>query len=147
MILYGSWIAQPLTLRHKIAAQFNIKKTGPTEVVANEVTRDGYNLKDIESALTIEALQAYLSSTETDHVKLWNMTLDKIEGKTPVVVDNFVVLKPIDEKIAGMTEEEYKIYTTAKLTDGNGVVHEVQMGPATKKEYLKKNAKKIKKTK
>lgn len=114
MILYHSWTLLPMSLRIKIAEQFGIKKLGSTEVVGNEVKSDGFKLKDIEDGLSVENLQKYLETIETDHIKLWNDMLDKMEGKTLVVVDNFVVLKPIATEAPPKTNEKKKRGRPAK---------------------------------
>ena len=87
MILYYQWAELSLATRVKIAGQFGIKKTGPTEVFANTIKSDGYAIKDIEMALTIPALQKFLGTTETDHTLLWNCMVDKIEGREMKIVD------------------------------------------------------------
>ena len=87
--MYHAWMNLPLTTRYEIASQFGIIKKNPTHVFDNVVKDDGFIIKDIEEALTIDALQKYLGNTETDHTLLWNMTLDKIEGR-----DQMVVLTP-----------------------------------------------------
>lgn len=87
MILFSQWLSLPLPTRHKIASQFNITKKGPTHVVDNVVKDDGYAIKDIESALTMDSLQKYLGTTEQNLTVLWNYLVDKIEGRNIVLVD------------------------------------------------------------
>lgn len=83
--LYSTWIKLPIETRIKIAGIFNIPKQGPTHVFNNEIQSDGYSIKEIESALTIPALQGYLGSQETDMLKLWTMLVDKVEGRVTEV--------------------------------------------------------------
>jgi hypothetical protein len=78
MILYSSWIQLPLPTRHIIASHFNITKRGPTEVFDNQIKSDGYAVKEIESALSMEAMQKFTGSTLTDMLELWNLTLLKV---------------------------------------------------------------------
>ena len=97
MFLYSSWASLSLATRNKIAETFGIKKTGPTEVFANTIKSDGYAIKDIETVLTLSALQKYLGTTETDHTVLWNYLVDKIEGKNIQIVDTPVTIKVYNE--------------------------------------------------
>lgn len=85
MFLYAQWLNTPLHTRQKVAKQFGITKKHATEVVNNTVKNDGYLIGDIEEALTISALQNYLETEEREHMILWNMLMDKVEGKTIAV--------------------------------------------------------------
>lgn len=86
MILYGAWTRLPIQTRNAIAVNFGILKKGSTEVFNNEIKSDGYSLADIESKLTVTALQAFLSSGETDIIQLWEKLIARIEGREPVIV-------------------------------------------------------------
>ncbi len=90
IILYGAWLQLPIMTRIKIASEFGFKKTGATHVVGNEVQNDGYAVKDIEKALTIENMQKYTELTTTDVSILWNKMIDKAEGRVVKLAD----LKP-----------------------------------------------------
>lgn len=81
MFLYSHWCALSITTRHKLASEFGIIKKGSTEVFDNQIKHDGYVIKDIESALTLDAIQKYLGTTETDLQILWGWLVDKIEGR------------------------------------------------------------------
>lgn len=81
MILYSKWLALPLATRHKLAEQFNITKTGYTQVNSNVVTHDGYDVHDIESAMTVPAMQIYLDSDDDNVNLLFTLTVDKVEGR------------------------------------------------------------------
>lgn len=85
MILYHQWLNVPLHTRIKIAEQFGIVKKGSTHVVGNEIQSDGYLIKDVETALSKEALQTYLNTPEQDHAVLFNMLVYRMEGGAPVL--------------------------------------------------------------
>lgn len=89
LFLYSKWLGLPISTRIKIAGQFNIQKRGSTEVVDNHIKSDGYNIKEIEEALNIDAIQNYLGVQETDMMTLWMWLIDKIEGRelTQVNID------------------------------------------------------------
>lgn len=98
MILYSQWKQLPLPIRHKIAIQFNIGKTKPTHVSNNEIVDDGYELKNIESQLTVANLQTYLGSTETDLTILWIDLVNHMTGKTRVA-------EPVSGQAISLPEE------------------------------------------
>lgn len=78
---YSAWIELPLNTRHKICEVLGIKKIRPTHVSSNKVVDDGYNIKDIETALSLQNLQDYLGTTINDIDTLWTLLIDKVEGK------------------------------------------------------------------
>ncbi len=82
ILLYSSWLRLPINTRHAIARDFNIPKKGATEVVSNEIVRDGFNVNDLENALTIEAIQKYVGTQLTDIHVLWENMVLKAEGKS-----------------------------------------------------------------
>lgn len=94
MFLYSVWLQLSTTTKIKLAKEFNISKTGSTHVVNNEVQNDGFLLKDIEGAITRTSLQKYLNVPEEDMTTLWNMLINKIEGKveeTPLVLSSNII--------------------------------------------------------
>ena len=102
MILYSQWINLPLSTRYKIASEFGIPKKNPTHVVDNVVKDDGYLIKDIESAITMNSLQKYFNTAETDLTVLWFYLVDKMEGKNVQLMDNTIpvqVVKKVEEII------------------------------------------------
>ena len=94
MLLYSSWLQLPIKVRHKIAAQFNIPKRFPTEVVDNQIKNDGYPIKEIEERLNLVSLQMYLETKETDMSRLWVWMVEKIDGK-PLTQFDIDTTKPI----------------------------------------------------
>lgn len=84
MLPYSNWLKLSISTRHKLAHIFKIPKTGATEVVSNEVVRDGYSIHDIEAAITKDALQYYLGSTQDNFMYLWEDTINKLEGNPAV---------------------------------------------------------------
>jgi hypothetical protein len=107
MILYSQWLALPIHTRIKIADQFGILKKGSTHVVNNEVQSDGYLIKEVESALSIEALQAYTGTTIKDHAGLFDLLVAKIEGRLEV-------LPPAEAEQFKIEAEERKVATKPK---------------------------------
>lgn len=81
MILYSRWCALSLPTRHTIAKEFGIIKKGATEVASNTIKHDGFMVQDIESALTVESMQRYLQCLNDDMGFLFNLVVDKVEGR------------------------------------------------------------------
>jgi len=91
MILYSKWLELSLSTRAKIAEIFGIEKKAPTHVENNRVVSDGYLIKDIETALNVEALQKYLESNETDLAKLFFILVETIENRLVKPIPNPVI--------------------------------------------------------
>lgn len=81
MLQYSKWMSLSLPTRIKIANHFGIPKLRSTHVSNDVVIDDGYNVKDIENALTIEALQNHLNSVEDDFNILLVLFIDVLEGR------------------------------------------------------------------
>lgn len=103
-ISYSRWIDLSGETRVKIADALGIPKMRSTHVSDNKVVDDGYNLKDIENALSVPSLQTYLGSTETDVFKLFQMIVDKMEGRWKPAVE----ITKVDDKIVAVPVEEVK---------------------------------------
>lgn len=83
MFLYSKWLETPIQVRNKIAEQFGIIKKGPTEVFNNTIRNDGYDLKDIENALTLPTLQNYLGTDMDDLSVLFDYLVQRIQHGAP----------------------------------------------------------------
>ncbi len=70
-----------LPTRAVLAKEFGITKVGPTHVVNNTIESDGYKIEDVERALNMDAIQAYLQSEETDMNILWDNMVAQAEGR------------------------------------------------------------------
>lgn len=104
MFLYSRWCDLDISIRNKIANNFNIQKKNSTHVVDNVIQNDGYVVKDIEEALNIDAIQKYVGRSETDMAVLWDLLIAKIEGNT---ISTYVeVLEKANE--SPEFKEEYK---------------------------------------
>lgn len=81
MINYMTWLKTPLITRVKIAQQFGIAKLRSTHVSNDVVVDDGYNIADVERAMSVEAMQLFTESKEKNVLVLFQMVVDKLEGK------------------------------------------------------------------
>lgn len=93
MIFYSQWLNLPINTRHKIASEFGVAKKLPTHVQDNVIVSDGYNVKDVESALSIGALQHYLNVDSEDINILWNELVFRIENPDVPIIQIDEVLQ------------------------------------------------------
>lgn len=85
MFAYTLWLNLSLATRNKIAKEFNIAKTSSIEVVDNYVKSDGFRVHDVENALTVQSLQSFLGTEESDMAVLWVEMVKKIESVVDVI--------------------------------------------------------------
>jgi hypothetical protein len=103
MFLYSHWLKLPITTRIKIADKFKIEKKGSTHVFNNMIQTDGFNIRDVEEALSVTAMQEFIGDCqETDSDKLWTMFIDKMEGKLPIETTEKLILK---DEMKAMAED------------------------------------------
>ena len=107
MFSYSLWRSLELPARIKIANDLGIKKIGPTHVRDNVVESDGYVIGDVEKALNVDALQAYLQTDKIDLATLFNMLVKNARGEEvkPVVE---AVIEPVKEEIKEEVKETVK---------------------------------------
>ncbi len=99
VILYSRWLHLSITTRHKIAEAFGIIKKGSTEVYSNTIKHDGYDVHDIEAILTIEAMQNFLQCQNDDVGFVFNLLVDKFEGR------ELIGLIPIETPKSGLLSQ------------------------------------------
>lgn len=101
MILYSQWMRLPINIRHKIANDLGIPKKSPTHVQDNVIVSDGYNIQDVEDALTVDRLQIYLGvgTQETNINTLWEMLVNPQTHESNVITDVPVI--DVSKKKAG----------------------------------------------
>ncbi len=94
MFLYSHWLKLPITTRIKIANKFGIEKKGSTHVFNNVIQTDGFNIRDIEEALNVTAMQDFIGDcSETNPEKLWLIFIDKMEGKSIIETTEKLIIK------------------------------------------------------
>lgn len=107
MFFYSKWCALSLPTRIKIAEIFGIPKKGSTEVFNNTIKSDGYEIKDIESKLTMSALQILLATDMDDLSVLFDIMVQKVETGEVLAFSGGSIDGPIVPQIplAQATEE------------------------------------------
>ena len=77
------WLQLTQSLREEVAKLFSIPLTGVRKVEYKDkpvIVSDGRTYEDL-SVVTVNKMQTYLDSSETDFNKLFQMVIAKIEGK------------------------------------------------------------------
>lgn len=104
LLPFSIWMKTPLGTRIKIAQEFGITKHRATHVADNQVIDDGYNMVEIEKALSVEKLQNFLHSSELEITILFQNLVDVMEGKVAILVNQviepevLVVESPLNEE-------------------------------------------------
>lgn len=100
MFLYSKWLSLDLPTRMKVAEIFGIVKRGSTHVVNDRIQSDGYNVEEVEAALTPDVLRKYMMSNEKDPEVLWDAFIARISGTED---QGDIPLAPVVEKKATMS--------------------------------------------
>jgi hypothetical protein len=106
MFLYSKWISLPINTRHLIAKEFGIPKKGSTHVQNNKIVSDGYDIKDIEEKLNVDAIQAYLEvpADVTDMKVLFDELVFRIENPN----EGIIAVSEYIQATTEVTQEEVK---------------------------------------
>jgi hypothetical protein len=85
------WLRLPRDVREHLVTIFKIGKSGVSEVKDMEVVSDGRTDEDL-SVITLEAMNKYIGSVETDFDKAWDITVSKAiyELHPPVAINGVV---------------------------------------------------------
>lgn len=75
-----AWVSLPNEVRYRIRAIFNIPRSSNTVVNDGAIETDGTTYEDFK-ALTIEKMQEYLGSTDTDFHKLFDEVVAKVNDE------------------------------------------------------------------
>lgn len=83
------WLKLSQETRSKIAKEFQLNKSGHSEVVDNQVVSDGYSVFDLQG-ITLEKLKAFTNNTSDDFYFQFTKVVNWFEPKleTSVVLDN-----------------------------------------------------------
>jgi hypothetical protein len=101
-----NWVSLDQITREKLRELFNVRRSTMTVVEDQKLKCDGSTYEDL-SVITSEAMQNYLETQETDFIKLFASTLDKLNGKyVPEVkpVEAPPEFKPVEKEIVGNPE-------------------------------------------
>jgi len=95
------WLKLPMEMRIKLRDVFKVPKSQGSWVENNEVRSDGHTHQDLQSAITVEAMQNYTGSKDTDFLTLFHLTLNQAEQELIEIVP--VVEKP--DPVTALLEE------------------------------------------
>lgn len=108
MFLYSLWLELPFVTRIQLADAFGIPKKGATEVFSNSIIKDGYDIKDIEAKLSMEAMQDFLGLVDggDDMNELFKLVVEKVTyvPPAPVVAQEVVVKTTVTETVTRPVE-------------------------------------------
>lgn len=96
------WLKLSIPTRSLMIGQFNIPKSGFTHVQDGQILTDGYTEQDLQ-VVTVERLQEYLDSKETDFYKLLSKTVEKLESEA--MMKEAEKLTMPQEVVEGVKEE------------------------------------------
>lgn len=76
------WLELPQSTRVKLASDFNLVRSGSSEVIDHRVVSDGYTFRDLQK-ISVELMRSYLNITsdESDFYKLFKLVLQSYETK------------------------------------------------------------------
>ncbi len=80
MVNYFYWLEKPWETRLKLAEAFELKRVAGTVVENGRVVSDGFSQEEIYKALTIEKMQEFTGSDETNPVKLFDLCVEKVSN-------------------------------------------------------------------
>lgn len=107
-ISYSKWLSAPLYQRAKIAQEFGIAKVRPTHVSDNKVVDDGYDLHTVESSLSVEAMQSFLKTTETDANILLENLFNWADGKYEIEEEKEEIIAILPPEDVAQFNKEYE---------------------------------------
>ncbi len=97
------WLKLPMDTRIKLREIFNIPKSQGVVLEDNVVKSDGTTYEDLQ-AVTVEAMQEFLSSTEQDFVELFHNVIGRLDDEVEASIDEDNDIDPqqllIDEWVA-----------------------------------------------
>ncbi len=81
------WMQLEKPVREHLAKQFNLKRTGVSEIRDQELISDGYSVEDLK-AFNLGSMGTYVGSEQTDMLHAWLVTCSKarFELNPPVQV-------------------------------------------------------------
>lgn len=119
------WMLLDKQIRNHLVKVFEIPRTGITEIINQDVVRDGFSFDDLK-AITLEKMTAYIGSEET-FPRGWEITCSKAKGEVypPMFIKQPEVIpmadEPRDEQVQTLSQspvedldKELKAQTTTQ---------------------------------
>src|SRR5260221_13380946 len=94
------WLQLSWDVKYKLSSIFNFAPNGVRHVVDNQLVEDGFLASDL-AVVDEPRLQTYLGSKETDFMKLWRATIEKVTKEMQLS------LPKLSEEEAKQFNEEY----------------------------------------
>jgi hypothetical protein len=81
-------------------------------VANDQILDDGYDVRDIEKVMSLSSLQEYTGNNSNDILMLYELMLDKVEGKLPPVIEPTPEATPIPIEV--ITTKKKYVYKAKK---------------------------------
>ncbi len=118
------WVLLPLEIRQKLIKQFDIPKSGGSEMqtlsTGSRIVSDGHTHQDLK-AISLEKLQEFLSSTDTDFYALLNQAIVKLTTNTGPTSEQILEQKRADK----LTHFSYVLSTLKQEAESMGLKDEL----------------------
>lgn len=114
------WVALPHETRRKLVQQFNIPRSGGSEVqtlsVGNRIISDGHTHQDLK-AISLPKLQEFLGSISDDFYTLLEQAIEKLTNKTGPTSEQILEQKISDK----LTHFSYVLSTLKREAEELGI--------------------------
>lgn len=97
MLSIIKWLNLPMNVKQELVRIFEIPQSGYVHVSDNIVLTDGHSDKDLQ-AVSLEKLQKYLGSSETDYYKLFDQVVESIKSPRVYMAREEVKSEIVPEK-------------------------------------------------
>ena len=111
------WVKVPHEVRLELVQEFGLKRSGIIQVFNNTLMSDGYSYEDL-APLTVERMQLYVGTRETDYFKLWEATTNKANS---LVKKRYEEEKQKQARIAAGVEETTESFGAEDESEGEVV--------------------------
>lgn len=103
-----TWVSLPNEVRYKIRGLFNVPRSGNVVVNDGVIETDGTTTDDLHH-LTVEKMQSYLHSNDTDFNKLFDSVVVHVKnGTVPVNIPEVVEKEIINANIKVDVKKTHK---------------------------------------
>lgn len=82
----STWLSLPMEMRKALRVTFEIPRSGYVEVLDNRVLCDGTMVEDLMH-LTLEKMQAFLGTKETDFNLVFNLVVAELTPKEEIITE------------------------------------------------------------
>lgn len=85
MVKYSTWLEVPLATRNAIAERLGFRRIRSIHVSGDRVVDDGFDVREVEHALSVPSLQSHLGSEKDDANDLFREMVYRIDNGRPSI--------------------------------------------------------------